>query len=377
VRILVHHTHTLYAKATLPVVIELAERGHDVVVARRRDRWRSFSEDYVRLHPTTVKAVDDEALRFASRITGLAQEWQGVQHRVAVERPRGRFDVVLGTTKDIYPLRALAARHGARAIALGYQHMPFLLAVAGELQAERRPSALLERNAFTEAHRFTEILNGIDHAATGFTFLDAVHGRSRHVRPADEVLILHSGGWRGIETLPREPRDAAYAKQEALLERACLPALEAGLRPIVKVHPLRARDHDAPDVERIARRLELRHGLADGSIGVLGPEDWAWDRLLGAALVVGYGSSSLYELWSAGIRSAVVCDFEGTARSEKFRLFPSIVLESHVQYVSLMSTGGYRTLELDPLAELISHAYAELGDGGATERAVRAVESLG
>lgn len=371
-RVLALHTQTLYARATIPVLVELAARGHDVVVERQRHGLNSFGDRYVRSHPTDVKIVDRDSLRYVARLAGYGDDWARVEERIALARPRGRFDLVLGTTKDLERLREVAVRTDARALAVGYQHMPFLVAPAGETPLAARRSALLEENPFTAEHAFLDILRPYAAAAAGFTFMDRV--REAPVEPRDELVLLHSGGWRGIETEAGEPRAAALGKQAAVLERALLPALEAGLRPVVKIHPLRARDHDGADVEELARGLEARHGVAEGTIDVLGPDEWAWSRILGAALVAGYGSSSLYELWSAGLRNAVVLDFEGTARSRRFRLFPSIVLGSHVEYVSLVTEGRFRTLELDPLADTIARAYAELFDGRATARALAAAE---
>lgn len=252
--------------------------------------------------------------------------------------------------------------------ALGYQHMPFVVSVGEPFReaSGRRTSPLLERNPFTERHGFAEILAGSDAEPNGFTYLDRVPPSDDGRR--DLALIFHPGGYRGVDSDPGDPRPVAYGKQLALLERACLPLLEVGLKPVVKVHPFRARFHDEDDVRAVFAELERRHGLASGAVAVLGPHASYWPTARRSAVILNYGSSSLYELWSAGLRAAIVCNFEGTARSEKFGMFPAIFFDRHDDYVDWLRAGTHRRMELDPLGERIFDAYHALHDGRATER---------
>ena len=132
------------------------------------------------------------------------------------------------------------------------------------------------------------------------------------------------------------------------------------------MHPLRARHHDTEDVRDIARAIDDR-------VRVLRPDAWFWDDAFHSAFVVNYGSSSIYELWSAGIRSAVVCNFEGTARSEKFAAFRSVFIDDHDEYREFVAEEEWRSLRLDSLAREVSDAYEALCDGRATERAAEIV----
>jgi hypothetical protein len=364
-RVLFTHGHTLYAKVTIPLALRLREEGHEVVFERRRDRWHRFSDRYVRAHPQNVAVVDRASLRYAARLIGYEREWEAAEGSIELGRPRGRFDVVVGVTKELERLRALASAGDARVFALGYQHMPYVVAVGREQRHDGSP--FLQHNAFTDAHRFLEILGGDLAVPNSFLFLDRVVERRPARSPAgDRVLIFHPGGWRNVVTAPGEGARASREKQLAFFERACRPLLEAGLRPVIKVHPLRARHHDTGDVRAVADAI-------DPSIEVLAPDAWFWDDAFASAFVVNYGSSSIYELWSAGIRSAVVCNFEGSARSGKFAFFDSVFIDSHDEYRAFVAEERWRTLELDPLAREVSDAYAELCDGRATERAARIV----
>jgi hypothetical protein len=365
-RVLFTHGHTLYAKVTIPLALRLLAAGHEVVVERRG--LRRFSDRYVLGNPTGVSVTDRRSLRFVARLIGMEEEWSAAEAEVPVGRPRGRFDAVVGTTKDLKPLRALGASDGSTVWALGYQHMPYVVRVgAGDDHGDQR-SLFLREHPFTDRHRFLEILGEDEAVPNSFTFLDRVVARRPAGPPArDRVLIFHPGGWRNVDTAPGEGRRESREKQRALLERACAPLLEHGLRPLVKVHPLRARHHDLADVEALAREI-------DPGIGVLAPEDWFWDDAFHSAFVVNYGSSAIYELWSAGIRSAVVCNFEGTARSEKFAAFDGIFIDTHPDYVDFVARERWRDLELDPLAAEVAEAYESLCDGRSTERAAELIE---
>jgi hypothetical protein len=365
-RVLFTHGHTLYAKVTIPLALRLLAAGHEVVIERRG--LRRFSDRYVLRNPTGVSVTDRRSLRFVARLIGMEDEWTAAEGDVRVSRRRGRFDAVVGTTKDLGPLRALARSDGATVWALGYQHMPYVVRVGGRDGDGDRGSLFLREHPFTDRHRFLDILGEDQAVPNSFTFLDRViAGRPSGAPTRDRVLIFHPGGWRNVDTAPGEGPGSSREKQRALLERACRPALKHGLRPLVKVHPLRARYHDLRDVEALAREIDPR-------IGVLAPDEWFWDDAFHSAFVVNYGSSAIYELWSAGIRSAVVCNFEGAARSEKFASFESVFIDTHDDYVDFVARERWRDLELDPLAGEVAEAYESLCDGRSTERAAELIE---
>lgn len=369
-RVLVLHSHTLYLRASLPLALRLLSEGHEVDFQRAAPRLTGFSQRYVRENPTGVAAIDRRALRYVAQVSGLAEPWRATGRRAGLTaRPRyDAYDVVVGTTKDLTQLRAT----GRPSVALGYQHFPVAL-TTGPTEA-RVQSLFLKPNPFTAEHGFVDLATGWHAAPTGFTYVDRIVQEPASAGPTDEVLVFHPGGRRGVDSDAGDPDDVAARKQRAVLERACLPALAAGLRPVIKVHPLRAAGHDTPDVERIARAIERDHGYVSGSVGVLGPAAWHWPVALRAALVVSYGSSALYELWSAGVERAVVCNFEGRARSERFSLFESVFIETHDQYAHLLSEGAWGDVRPTGFAADVAAAYAELGDGQATARAVDLVE---
>ncbi|MBI4341823.1 MAG: glycosyltransferase family 4 protein [Candidatus Omnitrophica bacterium] len=388
-RIFIQHSHALHAKVTIPLAAWLVRHGHEVVFREQRDGWRTFSADYIRSHPTSVRIIDRDALRYAARLIGYARDWAQTEPFVRFTRrePDARDDAVVSDTKEIDALRAIQARHGVPAFAVGYQHLPVIARVEGPLARSERPSSFfLETNAFTTAHRFPQILDGCEAVPNTFTYLDRVF--ERHAPPptsapssdrigarlvGGHVLIFHPGGWRGIESNPGDSRAVCEASQRALIERACLPLLAAGLEPVIKIHPLRARHHDEDDVRRLIAEIERAHALPAGAIRCLGPDAWFWDEAFQSAFILTYGSSSLYELWAAGLRRVVVAHFEGTARSRKFELFPSLGLETHEAYAEFIRAKRYETLPNDPLARTAAEAYAALWTGEATRTAAETI----
>jgi hypothetical protein len=376
-RVLFTHAQTLYLKVAIPVAIRLMQQGHEVAFERRGRPWQRFSDRYVRAHATTMGLIDRRALRFVAELIGYGSEWAAAEDRVAlVRKADASFDTYVGTTKDLGRLRELSRLTGVKAYALGYQHMPYVVEVGAKSEpvAGGPGSFFLRRNPFTQAHRFLEILNGDRAVPNSFTYLDRVlERRPKVVERSNRVLIFHPGGYRNVVTSPGDPRELCIRKQVAFFERACLPILRHGLIPVIKVHPLRARHHDYDEVVEVSRQIERANGIEPGTIRCIGPRGWFWDEAFRAAFVVNYGSSSIYELWSVGVHSAVVCGFEGRARSEKFSLLEGIVIHEHADYREFIARERFRRPQRGELAEEVARAYEQLCDGRATELATRSI----
>lgn len=372
-RFLIQHTHTLHAKVTIPLACWLSNQGHEVVFRLKKDRWHRFSSRYIQTHPTHVSIIDREALRYVAQIIGYAMDWQEVESRIDVSSSiRERtFDAVISSTKELDELRQLQERMALAAFAIGYQHLPVLLNVGGKfhgMDPEATSSLLLASNPFTQMHGFPALLNGCDVRLNGFLYLDRVYAqRSPVAAQRPWALIFHPGGYRGIVSEPGENRTACLVKQRALLERVCLPLLQVGLRPVVKVHPLRAQYHDLVDIQRLISDLEREQRINPGTIVCLAPEASYSEYARNSQYILTYGSSAVYELWSAGLTQVMVCHFEGKSRSQKFRMFPTITMDTYSDYLSFLKTK--QPLQLDPFTQSIADSYASLTTGQATATA--------
>ncbi len=383
------HSHTLHAKVTIPLALRLAQDGYQVSYLVNRPTFLArsfgFSARYVRSHPTAVAIINPESLRYVARLIGYEQAWQEGSRKIGYVWRRGlndygRFDGLVSTTKDMRLLRRIRERYSVPAFAVGYQHIPFLVKIDEQFRPETRffgenlvssESAFLTDNAFSRAHRFPDILQSCGLYPCGFTYLDRVYaGRQEQEANRDErtVLIFHPGGYRRVLTEPGDSREVCYARQRAFFEKLCLPLVKAGLRPVIKIHPLCARFHDLPDVEKVAREIEAHHRLPADSILCIGPESWYWKYAFQSRFILTFGSSSVYELWSSGLSNVFVCNFEGGVRSQKFRFFNSIFIDGYEEYLDFVSAEVFRHRPLDALATQVFDAYHSLFDGQATRK---------
>jgi len=384
-RVLIWHSHTLYAKAALPLAIELAARGHHVRYAVNRPvvfgRSFGFSDRRVLAHPTRADVVNPASLRFVAQSIGQEAEWDDAARgvRFQLSRSAAGCDAVIGTTKDVAALRDIGARAGVPAYALGYQHVPFVAKLSGPFAGPVSSAPVMSAPFFgahpsAKQHDFENVLAGCGLVSCGFLHLDRVYRMLRGgTRSGDRVVLFHPGGYRGVVSEPGDSRSACRAKQYEFLERMCVPLLRAGLRPAVKVHPLRARFHDEADVCEILRAIEHDHGFASGMIECLGPRTSFWEHVAQSRFVLTWGSSSVYELWAAGFDNALVCNFDGTARSRKFELCDSIFLDSYEDFEALLQPERRCAPPFDPYTSELFAAYSRTFDGRAVAIAYDAI----
>jgi len=382
-RILVSHGHALYAKVLIPVVSKLLQSGHQVVYKVNRPSAfglsYGFSERYIRSNPNQVEVINPQSLRYVAGLIDHTPDWSASQGKLKYHwRGRlGKFDAVISTTKELPRLRKMSAALNAQAFALGYQHIPFMLKVDSAYQsyddeAEQR-SVFSTENSFSRIHSFPEILENSGLFNVGFTYLDkvwdsrnAIDNRSEQDR---SVFIFHPGGNRGVFTNPGDSRQVCYANQKKHLADICIPLIEQGFSPILKIHPLRAEYHDFVDVSRILFEIEREHDLEAGQIKCLEPGVWYWEYAMNSEFILTFGSSSIYELWSAGLRNVFVCNFTGRSRSQKFEFFDSIVIDTYDEYLGMIESGDYAGRELNKLGEEVFKVYYNSFDGQSAQSA--------
>jgi len=385
-RVLFTLSQTLYAKVLIPLAIEFVQQGYKVAFGVNRPTlfrksW-GFSERYIRNHPTTVGYVTPESLRFVARVIGYIDDWNSIEKEIEyIWRPdSAQFDAIIGTTKNLDVLRGYQLRSKAHVFALGYQHMPFVAKVGDEFRAHTAnndSAVFIDTNPFSESHGFAELLRDCGWELCPFLHLDKVHERhglsTENDADSDNlVLIFHPGGYRQMVTIPGDSKEISYAKQKALFEQICLPLVRKGYKPVIKIHPLRAKYHDLDDVQSVIRQIEQESNLPDGSILCVGPEAWYWDYALRSRFIFTFGSTSVYELWIAGFRNVFVCSFAGNAsRTRKFEVFDAIYIKTLSEYFSFVKDNGYLGVKLDPMAVQVIEAFQSLFWGDAVEKTYR------
>jgi hypothetical protein len=382
------HSQTLYAKVTIPMALACLEKGWEVTFRVNRPvlfgRSVGFSEEGIKRRPTGVGVLNPDAYHFVAELIGLGNKWRAVRGRVRFSlsgavRPR-KFDAVVGTTKDMNLLFRIAGK-GVPTFALGYQHLPVVARLGGPLvghdDCADRQSVFFNDNAFAQQHRFGDIVKNCGVRLTTFTFLDTVYARRpTKVAEKDRVLIFHPGGYRDVVSTFGADEETCYAAQRAFLQRLCIPLVAKGLIPVIKVHPLRARYHDLEDLEILVRDVERKNGLAEGSIELIGPKGWFWDAAFRSAFILTFGSSSIYELWSAGLKNVYVCNFEGTARSRKFGFFSSVFLDTYDAYLAIAERSERFSPKLDSLTDQVFESYHRLFDGASTRTGCDSVSAV-
>lgn len=378
------HSQTLYAKVTIPVALACLERGWQVTFQVNRPvifgKSTGFTAKFIRNHPTTVGVINPESLAFVADIIGLGEQWKkacgNIRYSLLEGQSSHRFDAVVGTTKNMKELRRFAAKD-VPAITLGYQHIP-VVARVGMPQAESvniESSVFFSDNPFADQHDFSDIVSDCDVSLNGFTFLDRVYdSRPDTTYEKNKVLIFHPGGYRNIVSALNDDRATCYAAQKNFLERLCVPISRKGLTPVIKVHPLRAKFHDLCDLTVLAREVEQENDLAPDCIKIIGPKDWFWGDAFASAFILGFGSSSLYELWCAGLKNVYVGNFEGTARSQKFDFFNSIFLNTHDEFLRLVDDENAWAPKMDVLTANAFDGYHRLFEGDAVKTAMASIE---
>jgi len=380
--ILFIHNHTLYSKVTIPVILSCVENGWNVTIHVNRLTLfgvsYGFSKRVIKKNPTGVKVINPKSLEFVADLIGLGDEWRAVKDRINFSIISqifpSKFDVVVGTTKNLKRLSSIAQVHTS-VFALGYQHFPVLLKVGADDKEDsckyERNSVFLTKNSFANRHSFPDIVKGHQVVLNSFTFLDVVHRRRTDVVSKEKtILIFHPGGYRDVISSFGDSKEVCYASQMNFLKRLCMPLISMGLKPVIKIHPLRARYHDWEDLVILIDEFERGNKLEKGSIGLIGPEDWFWNLAFNSTLVLTFGSSSIYELWSAGVKNVFVCNFEGVSRSQKFDIFDSIFIDSYEDYLDLLKNPNAWNPVFDQTTEQIYNAYNDLFLGSSVDNAL-------
>ncbi len=382
-RILITHSHTLYAKVSIPLTLLLLENGHDVSykVNRRTVAGKSFgfSKQYIKRNPTNVMITNPQSLDYVSGIINYRQEWRKTKSSVSYknqDNPK-QFDAIISTTKDIPYLESVTKEYRIPVFAVGYHHLPYVLKISQKPKPVDVPadenSVFLSDNRFSEYHSFPQIIGGHKYCHVGFLYLDKLwvylNSSEYHINKDKTVLVFHPGGFRGVFSEKGDSKAVCYASQKESFEKIFLPLLEAGFHPVIKVHPLRAVYHDYEDVAEIISDFEVSHGLKEGDIRILQPDEWYWDYAFKSSFILTFGSSSIYELWSAGLVNVFVCNFFGKERSGKFEFFENISIDSYDSYLNFVKSGSYFIDDSVPLTREVYQQYADLFTGKSTQTA--------
>jgi hypothetical protein len=376
--ILFIQSQTLYAKATIPVAIECVKNGLPVTFQVNRPVFLGysfgFSDNYIKNNPTSVGIINPHSLQYVADVIGLGEEWRAIKKKInfsftGIFFPK-RFLVVVGTTKNMDVLNKISNK-GVNTFALGYQHLPVFLKVNKKKfkkQETDSQSVFFSDNEFSNDHKFENIVKNHEVTLSGFTYLDNIFKQSADASACDKVLIFHPGGYRGVVSSPGDSKDTCYRKQKDFLNKLCVPLISKGLKPVVKIHPLRALYHDFDDLIELSKIVENENNLPNNSIQILGPKEWVWSIAFNSCFVITFGSSAVYELWSLGIKNVYVCGFISAVRSQRFNYFDSVFIDSIDKYNSLINNPEInRCPSFDEITNSVFSAYNDVSCNNSVE----------
>jgi len=239
--------------------------------------------------------------------------------------------------------------------------------------AYNKNSIFFSPNLFSKDHKFTEIFSDKSGVIlNNFTYLDKVYSYYKSVsefHTTNSALIFHPGGYRKVLTVPGASKKVSYKSQEDFLTKTCLPLIKSGLKPIIKIHPLHARYHGVEDMKEIANDFENTYKIPQNTIDVT--DEWYWKYAFNASFILTFGSSTIYELWAAGVKNTFVCNFLGKDRSIRFSYFKGIYLDTHEQYANFVKNEIYDKALNDEFTSKIIDAYAKLFDGNSIKTAIK------
>lgn len=386
--ILFIQSQTLYAKVTIPVALECLKQGWNVTFQVNRPvvfgRSVGFSESFIKRNPTTVSIVNPESLQFVADLIGLGDDWgkasKDINFSLSAIFLTNQFDIVIGSSKNISILEKIQKKK-INTLSLGYEHFPVLINLSKPFDYSANQyyskSVFFTNNAFSKRHKFKNINKGYKTELNTFTFLDVVYNKKYRINnDKDSVLIFHPGGYRGIVSSAGDNKQKCYQSQKVFLRDLCIPIIRQNLTPVVKVHPLRARYHDVEDLNIIAREVETEQGAPTNSIKILDAKSCFWEVANNSVFILTFGSSSIYELWSAGLRNIFVCDFVTKERSDNFQFFKPIFINSYEDYLKIVSNPKRWNPVFDRTTREVFQQYNLLFNGNSVNKVISTITNL-
>ncbi|HOW28623.1 MAG TPA: hypothetical protein PK876_09015 [Elusimicrobiota bacterium] len=379
-RLLFFNSHNLHSKVTLPLALFFADSGHAVTFMKNRPDFMPFGHKNIINNPTCVDTLNRNSLRHVANQIGYLPDFDRSFDRIVTSfiPHYKRYDAVIATTKDLHQLRNIHHKYGVPCYALGYQHLPLLVRIGQDFISPlpaARQSILFGNNPFADEHGFNKIFDERDGIIlSNFTYLDRIFDQipvNTGAKKQDFVLVFHPGGYRNVITEPGASQSVSYQKQRDFLMKICPPLYASGLKVVIKIHPLHARYHGLKDMEIIVTDMEKKEELQRGMVHITDQSIWGDART--ARFLLTFGSSSIYELWAAGIKNVFVGNFFGQARSGRFSLFPDLTIDTLEQYAVFIRERHYSCPPRNVLTQNIINAYADLFDGKATSRASKLI----
>lgn len=362
-KILFIQSQTLYLKTLLPLIKILIDKNFKIYLKRNhfylKNEKYNVTLEKIKKYPTNVNVINYSTIKFVSKLVGLdyatVRKFKKIKYCYFTNFYK--FDYVIGTIKDLNKL--VTYKFKSKVFAIGYQHYPFLVDINLKSKNFKSTNKLLGDNLFTNFHKFSDISKNYNVIDSSFTYLfnKKLFNINSTITSPNSVLIFHPGGYRDIITKSSDSQQKSYKAQYEFIKKICLPILNNGLIAVIKIHPLCAIFHDYEDVCEISNKFLKDYSFNKDKIVILKRDALYWKYAFNSRFILSLGSSSLYELWSVGIKNVFICNFFGNERSNKFNFFKSIFLNNYSDYVDFINKKKYINFSFDLLTLEIMKSY--------------------
>ena len=357
-RILLHASHLLHWRSLIPVGCELSRRGHEIIIQTTRPDWLGMPTYQMNWRPTKVTGINRTSLNWLAGKMGYAEEWQEAAGGWQFGMRQAKADAYVTTTKDMDWLKLNLHGHGSSVpeFAVGYQHLPVVIALTHEAERWKFPMDLPRpfcvAHDFEALHGFRFLYSGNTVYPCGFPHLDKKPVDLEVPRPT--VLVQHPGGSRGI------------TGHRWMIE-VCRAAVEAGYDAAISAHWIPGVGYDD---------ISLHYAMKakfPWSTGYWFTPDWR-SVAGGCSLILTTGSSAAYEMWAVGLTNVFVLGYVGGQRHEKFRLFPDLMIDSPEALRKLLKGLPRSAQATEPLTKNVMDAFRSVHDGQGAKIAADVIE---
>lgn len=360
-KVLFIQSQTLYLKSILPVANQLYKLNYELHFKINNFFYKNFSYEknlqIISANPTNANIINIEIFNFISNIINLKFNWNIIRNKVKfIYFSRfTKYDLVIGTTKDI-PL-LIKYKKFSKVCCLGYQHIPFTLFLNLGVKLNLSKNKLNEKNQFTNFHKFHKLFKNYELMENTFTYINEPIKNKFNIKNKKYVLIFHPGGYRNIITKFGENKKKSYDSQINFFIKICKILIANDFIPVIKIHPLCACYHDYEDVSFL---LKTSKENKFQNIKIIKRDEPYFEYAFLSKFILTFGSSSLYELWSVGIKNVMICNFFGQERSQKFNFFKSIFLNTYDEYENFINNFNINSIRYDNFTTSIIDSYFQL-----------------
>jgi len=329
---------TLHLKPLIPLIIKFYGNHEVYIYLNIRNQINYFNnlEKKILNKPTAVNIVNFQSIKWIAKEIGLEKEFSIIKSNKikfinSISSQFVGFNYIIGTTKSLDFMKKKFYKKNV--FFVGYQHMPVYGKVLWNKNLENNLPNIILNNLFFKRHKFEKILTGTDIYFGGFLHTNHLVLEKNLIK--DNIFFFHPGGWRGIFTNYGDNKEISYRKQKKKLTELILPISKKNYVIIIKCHPLAAKFHKKQDLLKIISEIKSEFKIINKIVVI----DTIYDQInyiKKSKIIFTFGSSSIFELWSVGIKNIKVLSFFSKSRSDQFKYFFELFVRNYENYKNII-----------------------------------------